>query len=150
MVSRIYAAGFVVIFSLGTMFIPSESFGRSGGSGGRSSSGFHGSNSSGFHGSNSSSLRRSAMRSSLNRRRFGWGLPLYSTGAYSPGTYSEPSETINNNSSNNNSSVHVNAAPETNPVSVYPVVFYRPGCNSQTVTVPWKNGKEHSVNIVRC
>ena len=146
MVSRIYAAGFIVIFSLGTMLIPSESFGRSGGSGGGSSSGFHGSSSSGHH--------KSAVRSSLNRRSAGWGLPLYSTGVYSPDTYSEPSRITNDNSANQISSVHVHSAPETVtnsiPVSVYPIVFYRPGCNSQTVTVPWKGGKEHSVNIVRC
>jgi hypothetical protein len=146
MVSRIYAAGFIVILSLGTMLIPSESFGRSGGGGGSSSSGFHGSTSSGHH--------QSAVRSSLNRRRAGWNLPLYPRGVYSPGTYSEPSGIKNDNSSNQNSSVHVHSAPETVtnpiPVSVYPIVFYRPGCNSQTVTVPWKDGKEHSVNIVRC
>jgi hypothetical protein len=146
MVSRVYLAGFIVILSLGTMLVSSESFGRSGGSGGRSSSGFHGSTSSGHH--------RSAMRSSLNRRSASWGFPLYGTGYYSPGTYSEPAEITNNNSSNLNSSVHVHAAPEpvssSYPVSVYPVVFYHPGCNSQTVTVPWEDGQQRSVNIVRC
>ena len=30
------------------------------------------------------------------------------------------------------------------------VVVYHPCCSSETVTVPWDDGKEHSVNIVRC
>jgi hypothetical protein len=33
--------------------------------------------------------------------------------------------------------------------SVY-VIPYRPGCDSQTQNVPWRNGSERSVTIVRC
>jgi hypothetical protein len=30
------------------------------------------------------------------------------------------------------------------------VVPYRPGCDSQTQNLPWRDGREHSVTIVRC
>jgi hypothetical protein len=30
------------------------------------------------------------------------------------------------------------------------VVPYRPGCDSQTQNLPWRDGHEHSVTIVRC
>jgi hypothetical protein len=38
------------------------------------------------------------------------------------------------------------------PVSkqVIYVVPYRPGCETQTETLPWRNGSEHSIRIVRC
>jgi hypothetical protein len=33
---------------------------------------------------------------------------------------------------------------------VIQVITYRPGCNSQTETVPWRDGSDHAVTIVRC
>lgn len=36
------------------------------------------------------------------------------------------------------------------PKQVIYVVPYRPGCETKTETLPWRNGSEHSVRIVRC
>jgi len=36
------------------------------------------------------------------------------------------------------------------PPFAHPVVIYRPGCRTQTVTVPSEEGKDQSINIVRC
>jgi hypothetical protein len=93
MVSRIYTAAFIVVFSLGSMLVPNETFGRDSG---RSSSGFHPS--------------------------------IVYINPYNPSfiditRYSPPPN---------------------------PVVVYYPGCDTQTVTVLGEDGKEHSVNIVRC
>jgi hypothetical protein len=144
MVCRNYVVGFAVVLSLGTVLISSESFGRSGAGGGSSTSGFHGSKSSGHH--------QSAMRSSLNRRRAVWGLSPYATRFYSTGTYAEPPGITNDNSPNQSSSVHIHSAPEPAifPINGHPIFVYHPGCSSQTVTVPWNDSKQRSVNIVRC
>jgi hypothetical protein len=164
MVTRIYTAALIAVFSLGLMLVPNETFGRSGGVSGRSSSGFH-----------SSTMRVPIHPLSPNasylqhRRQFGVGFPLIgSGGVYSYGTYPEPSDVTQYNPS-----VYViqsNPPPTeikqdrppsyANPEIVtggsvlgyvnQVVVVYHPGCSSETVTVPWDDGKEHSVNIVRC
>jgi hypothetical protein len=30
------------------------------------------------------------------------------------------------------------------------VIVYRPGCSSETETVPWRDGKPHTITMVRC
>jgi hypothetical protein len=167
MVTRIYTAALIAVFSLGLMLVPNETFGRSGGVSGRLSSGFHPStrSTSGFH---PSTMRAPIHRPSPNasylqhRRQFGFGFPLIGWGGvYSYGTYSEPSDATNENPSvyvdqSNPPSVYINQysppsnAEPTSSISDRYVYVYRPGCTSETVTVPWEEGKEHSINIVRC
>jgi hypothetical protein len=165
MVTRIYMAALIAVFSLGFMIVPNETFGRSGGVGTRSSSVFH-----------PSTMRAPIHRPSRNasslqhRRQLGFGFPLLGSAAiYSYGTYSEPSNapySEPSNATNEYPSVYVD---QSNPPSVYInqfspppnaeptssisdryVYVYHPGCSSETVTVPWDDGKVHSVNIVRC
>src|ERR1017187_8478320 len=107
MVTRIYTAALIAVFSLGLMIVPNETFGRSGGFGTRSSSGFH-----------PSTMRAPIHQPSRNasslqhRRQLGFGVPLLgSAGIYSYGTYSEPS-----NATNEYPTVYVN---QSNPPSVY-------------------------------
>ena len=33
---------------------------------------------------------------------------------------------------------------------IVPIVIYRPSCGSQTQTVPWRDGREREITIVRC
>ena len=40
--------------------------------------------------------------------------------------------------------------PGSAPSGFRPVMVYRPGCQTQTVTVPWEDGDDRSINIVRC
>jgi hypothetical protein len=167
MVSRIYPVGLIVVFSLGLMLVPNETFGGSRGVGTRSSSGFHPStrSTSGFH---PSTMRASIHRPSLNasslqhRHQFGFGFPLLgSAGIYSYGTYSEPSNATNENppvyiDQSNPPSEYMSQynwpskAEPTSSISDRYVYVYRPGCNSETVKVPSEDGKEYSVNLVRC
>jgi hypothetical protein len=39
------------------------------------------------------------------------------------------------------------AAPVQKPVDV---IVYRPGCSSETETIPWSDGKERAITMVRC
>jgi hypothetical protein len=39
------------------------------------------------------------------------------------------------------------AAPEPKRIDV---IVYRPGCRSDSQTVPWPDGKEHTITMVRC
>jgi hypothetical protein len=41
------------------------------------------------------------------------------------------------------------AYPDASKKPIY-VVPYRPGCDTETETLPWRNGSKHSVRIVRC
>jgi hypothetical protein len=36
------------------------------------------------------------------------------------------------------------------PPRAYPILPFRPGCDTQAVTIPAENGEERSLNIVRC
>jgi hypothetical protein len=167
MVSRIYPVGLIIVFSLGLMLVPNETFGRSRGVGTMSPSGFHPStrSTSDFHPSAMSAPihRPSLNESSLqHRHQFGFGFPLLgSAGIYSYGTYSEPS-----NATIENPPVYIDQSnPPIEYMSQYSwpskaeptssnsdryVYVYRPGCNSETVKVPSEDGKEYSINIVRC
>ena len=144
MISRMYAAGFVIIVGLGLILAPNETFGRSG-----------------FGGMPfpiSSGFRRSALRppiqafprtfrSLLHRRQFGFGVPLIMPDGSFPYDY-EPSDYIDpyNQASYADLEIITGAIPD----GVNPVVVHRTGCHSQTVTVPSKDGGERSINIVRC
>jgi hypothetical protein len=145
MISRTYAAGFVVILGIGSMLAPTETFGRSAGFVGRPfpvASGFR-----------PAVLRAPAKlspqtaRSRLHRRQFGFGVPLIvsdDTVSYGPyydpsgyvGLYDQPSY----------------ADPDlvTRSIADGPLAAHRPGCRSQTVTVPSEGGGERPINVVRC
>jgi hypothetical protein len=120
-----------------------SAFARSGGSGGRgaSSAGNSSSRSSGFH---TSAIHTNEGRHRHNRR----------AGFYSPGfvyPITAPS-----------SVAHYELPVDSNPNSPPPVaapemvshrvnfIEYHMGCLTETVTVPWNDGKDHSVSIVRC
>ena len=165
MVTRIYTAALIAVFSLGLMIVPNETFGRSGGFGTRSSSGFH-----------PSTMRPPTHQPSRNalslqyRRQLGFGVPLLgAAGIYSYGTYSEPSNAPYSEPSNatneyptvyvnqsNPPSVYINQysppsiAEPTSSISDHYVYLYSRGCSSETVTVSWDDGKDRTVNIVRC
>ena len=175
MVTRIYTAALIAVFSLGLMIVPNETFGRSGGFGTRSSLGFHPSprSTSSFHPPTMRPPIHQPSRNALSlqhRRELGFGLPLLgAAGIYSYGTYSEPSNapySEPSNATNEYPTVYVN---QSNPPSVYInqysppsnaeptssisyryVYIYPRRCSSETVTVLWDDGKDRSVNIVRC
>ena len=42
------------------------------------------------------------------------------------------------------------AAAGGDPARIVPIVIYRPSCGSETQTVPWRDGREHAITIVRC
>ena len=167
MVSRMFAVGCIATLGLAVMLVPNETFGRSGG-------GFSGrsySKSSGSHPSTMRPLNHATAPSLLHQhqRNAGWLLPFvprfnsYGT-YYAPsdyGTYYAPSDNAPSDAEqytsvyiNPNSTVSV-AGPETAvtgsiPEPVKLIVIYRPSCGTETVTVPWDDGKELTVNIVRC
>jgi len=92
-----------------------------------------------------------------HRSQFGFGFPLtVPGGVFSYGTYYDPSH-----ATYPDPKVYVDrhypplfAEPNTVtgsiPAGVNPVVVYRPGCDSQTVTFPSEDGGERSINILRC
>jgi hypothetical protein len=143
MISRMRAGGLVVFFCVSVVLVPGETFG--GGFGGRGFVGQPVSIGSGFH-----QPRRFGFGGPL-RHRLGYGLfPLTEFGGeyYSPG-YGAP---------NFVEPYHQPAEAElettgTIPGSFRPVIvyrLYRPGCQTQTVTVPSEHGGNRSINIVRC
>ena len=152
MVSRRIAAGFIVIFCSALMFVPNETFGRSGG-------GFSGRSSSGTSTSHSSTMSRPPIHaiahSIQHHRKADFGGLFFGPGFYGSGTYYVPWDAAHRNPPID---IDLNSSPS-NPQSEtgvtssisdrYQVYVYRPGCSSETVTVPWDDGKEHSINIVR-
>jgi hypothetical protein len=152
MISRIYAASFVVVLAVGVMLVPNETFGRSGGSGARSFPFV-----SGFRPSPLRPTVHAARRSEpalLHRREDGFGLrpfwlggfgaPLALPGGsftydpdYNPGSFSEPYYRAD----------EPDIVTGSVPLRMNP---YRPGCRTETVTVPAESGGESSINIVRC
>jgi hypothetical protein len=143
--SRIFTAGFIVVSCLGSMLIPNETFGRSGGAGGNSTSGFHSSNT---RSSNHIASRNG--RSGRHRGDLGLGVPLYAPGYYPSSTNSVPSDATSPGPPVyvEKNSPQLSEPRETVSWSI-PLAF-TPGCSSQTVTVPWASGKTHAVSIVRC
>lgn len=145
-----HVIGFIAILSSVFMLVPNETFGRSGGFSGGSAS-----KSSGGHSSVHSSIAPS--RNRVNQRTPGWGLLPFAPGYYSSGTTpsnAEPQVSVD---------INQNSSPSTQPQAsvagtiferVYPIFApiypFRAGCASETVTVPWRDGKEHSINVVRC
>ena len=155
MVSRGIAAAFIVIFSVALMLVPNETFGRSGGGiSGRSSSRSSASHSSTMNRPSSHANARSLHNRHKHKGDFR-GLPIVS-GIYSPGTYYAPWDAAHRYPPNDIdlNSPPSNAQPESDVTSPIPdryqVYEYRRGCPSETVTVPWEDDKEHSINIVRC
>ena len=147
----------VVFFCVSVVLVPGETFGRGGGLGGRGFVGRSVSIGSGFHPPALRSQAQVHLRRpdfSPFRHRFGYGFfPLtgFGGGYYGPGygapdfveAYDQPAE----------------AEPETTgaipipgliPGGLRPVIVYRPGCQTQTVTVPSEDGDDRSINIVRC
>ena len=144
MASRGYTVGIVLLFGLALVSIPNETFARSGGSGGHGgASGRSSSRSSGFH-SSATHQHEGRLR---QRRRVGLrtGLFVYPTNVPSNGApYELP---VDNNSSPQYPTVTTEMPSSPPPVNI---IEYHMGCQTETVTVPWDNGKEHAVNIVRC
>jgi len=152
MISKVCAASFVVIFGVASFLVPSDTFARSGGFGGRSSFSI----SPGFH---FSVLRPSlhgfppaahlpAHQRQSQLRDFGFGLPLIVPGGafgyspyYAPLDYGGPYQP---------SYVEPEIVTGAIPRFSYPILPIRRGCGTQAVTVPAENGEERSINIVRC
>jgi len=152
MISRTYAAGFVVVLTAGLMLVPNETFGRSGGGGARSFP-----FASVFRPSPLRPTVHAARRIEPNllRRREdgfgvrpvwmgGFGVPLAVPGGsftydpdYNPGNVGEPYYRAD----------EPDIVTGSVPMRMIP---YRPGCRTETVTVPAESGGESSINIVRC
>jgi len=145
MISRMCAAGFVVVFSAGLMLAPNETFGRPGGFGARSFPFV-----SGFPPLPFQPTVHAARRiepAFLHRRRFGSGFPLYWLGGWFPiGSDYIPSDFGESYYRPDEPNIITGAVP----VRGTPYVAYRQGCRTQTVTVPAEAGGETSINIVRC
>jgi hypothetical protein len=110
---------------------------------------------------NQAGVRSHAFRTPfLRHRRFGSGWPLgWAGGWYDPngGSWYDPYY----DTTGRGQIAPYQPPPPPYPVAGYPaaapivqrviyVVPYRPGCDSQTQNLPWKDGHEHSVTIVRC
>src|SRR5580704_7506124 len=90
MISRTYAAGFVVILGLGSMLAPTETFGRSAGFGGKPFPVALGLRPAALRAP--AKLSAQTARSRLHRRQFGFGVPLVgSDDTFSYGPYYDPS-----------------------------------------------------------
>jgi hypothetical protein len=148
MATRRYAAGIIVFFSLALMLAPNETFGRSGGSAGSGGSSA-GSGASGGSSSSRSSGLHSAVHTNKGRLRHHRRADFFNPGFVYPVTV--PSDVTDHDFpiENNPNPPSPVVAPEIVPRRVN-FVEYHMGCHTETVTVPWDNGKEHSVNIVRC
>jgi hypothetical protein len=174
MISRIYTTGFVVIFGVGAMLAPNETFARSGGFGGSGGIG-------GRSFQASSSFRPSALQSQihvsprnlrppihitspiapsrLHQRNLGFGVPLGSrlgigvplavpVGSFPYGGYDVPPDYAE--PFYQPSYADPDAVTGGIPDDVHPVVVHRPGCRSQTVILPAEDGGERTINILRC
>jgi len=145
MISRTYAAGFVVILGLGSMLAPTETFGRSAGFVVRpfpTASGFR-----------PAALRAPAnvsprtARTLPHRHPFGFRVPLIvPDDAFSYGTYYDASDYIGAYYQ----PWYADWDTVTGSIPDGPLVAHRPGCRSQTVTVPSEGGGERPINVVRC
>jgi hypothetical protein len=173
MIIRI-AASFLVILGIGAILLANETVARSGGgfAGGRSvAPALHPQGTRHFVPFGRAAVRSHAFRNPFFRhRRFGfgsagaWGWPWYGSyydstsygptgypSGYDPTGYGSPSElapvypTV---AYSPMGSIGYPAAGSA-PTSVY-VIPYRPGCDSQTQKLPWRDGGERSITIVRC
>jgi hypothetical protein len=175
MISRMCAAAFIVVLGLGLMLVPNESFGRGGGGGGFGRPGGFAGRSLPLVSSAHRSIPAPQVHLArpvepaplLHRRRGGFGLPYYGVGgfgaplgtpdgyfpdaaygapAFSPPDYGDPYY----RSSYADRYADPNGYTGSVPVRVNPYMVYRPGCRTQTVTVPSEDGEEREINIVRC
>jgi hypothetical protein len=167
MVIRV-AAGFVVIFAVGAILAADETIARSGGgfAGGRpatSPAAIHPTGARPSIHPGGATGGRAALRShafgrrSFRNRDVGFGWPWWSAGPwYEP--YYNPTPSLGPS----NDLAPYDAPPPgpgfpamgyrtpySAPTSVY-VIPYRPGCDSQTQSLPWTGGEERAVTIVRC
>jgi len=114
-------------------------------------------------GGNASAARARAFRNPFFRhRRFGsgldgaWGSPGY-------GSYYDPTGYGPTGYDPTGSIAPYDTPPPAYPAGSYPpaavapahraimtVIPYRPGCDSQTQKLPWRDGGERSITIVRC
>lgn len=89
-----------------------------------------------------------------HRRLLGFGWPV--VGGWPADGYYEPSAAVAPDEQSaypySTGSLPAAGYPATGPIQerVIQVITYRPGCNSQTETIPWRDGRDHAVTIVRC
>ena len=147
------AGGLVVFFCVSVVLAPDKTFGRGGGGGGRGFAGRSVPIGSGFH--------PPAQRPQLHlhqpgfggppRHRFGYGfVPLTGFGGgldYGAPDYVKPYDQPAEAEPETTGAI---LTPGSAPSGFRPVMVYRPGCQTQTVTVPWEDGDDRSINIVRC
>jgi hypothetical protein len=163
MINRMRAGGLIVVLCMSVVLVPNETFGRGGGLGGRGFAGRSVSIGSGFHRPvprPQALLHRYkfGFRAPL-RRQFGFGFPLAVGGGFGV-PQAVPGGSLSYGSDNGPAGYSdryfrpSNAEPDTItgavPVGINPVIVYRPGCSTQTVTFPSEDGEESTINIVRC
>jgi hypothetical protein len=173
MIIRI-AASFVVVLGIGVVLVANETIARSGGgfAGGRSVSSFPALHPSGIRRGavgeraavHSHAFRTPFLRTPfLRHRQFGFGWPFAAwdgTPGYQPypdqAGYGAPSElaapvypTVYPTLGYSPMGSLGYPAAGSARTSVY-VIPYRPGCNSQSQKLPWRDGGERSITIVRC
>jgi len=151
---RMYATAFIASLIIVLTLAPNESFGRSGAApGGKSASAHSASQPSALRPrvhANVSSLR------DHRQRNAGWALWPTAGGFYGNYQSLEPSNVEPNMDVTRSTSEHITYTYDVpwDAVHRYPpavrVTEYASGCRSQTVTVPRRDGKKQSVNIVRC
>jgi hypothetical protein len=152
MITRVYAAGLAVVLCVGSVLAPSEALARFGGFGGRAF-GF----SPGFH---APGLRTPFLAHPFlahpflaHRRAFAFDrfrrqdtlVPLTvlgGAGLYGPSDYVDPyPQPV---------AIEQEVVTGAIPGGGGPVFVVRPGCRTQTVTVPSEAGGHRSINITRC
>jgi hypothetical protein len=95
----------------------------------------------------------------IHRQFLGLGWPV--AGGWPAGAYYEPTGTVTPYEQVTYPYSAGSLPAASYPATNYPdmrlimerilrVMTYRPGCNSQTETVPWRDGSDHAVTIVRC
>jgi hypothetical protein len=169
MVIRIVAS-FLVIFGIGTILVSDKTLARSGGgfAPGRAATSpvaIHPAGPPSFIHPGVGALGRGAtLRSHAARTRFfrhngagffdgAWIWPSYdpysygSSGSYAPSL--EPDRVTPYEPPSPSFPAMGYRTPYSAPTSVY-VIPYRPGCDSQTQTLPGKDGEERAITIVRC
>jgi len=165
MINRMRANGLAVLFCVSAVLLPSETLGRGGSFGGRGLTvpsvpigwGFHPpapqaqlhSHQSGLH----DSLRRRFGHRFFRGMRFGDGYYGLDNGGgyFGPGygalDYIEPHMQPTGAEPETTGTIPV---PIPGPGSMRPIVIYRSGCQTQTVTVPSEEGGNRSINVTRC
>jgi hypothetical protein len=157
MISRIRAGGLAVVFCVSAVLVAGDAFARGGGFGAR---GFAGRSAFGFHGP---TLRPQAQ---FHAHLGGFGLPLRRHlglgfipltgfgGGYYPGfappeyaVPSEPSVEIERDITGAIATPMPLRGAYRLPLPFIPLI---PGCPTQTVTVPAKDGGETTIDIMRC